>query len=254
LAVKLRLTRRGKKKQPFYRIVAADSRTARDGKYIEKIGLYNPLPDPAEILIDEEKAFYWLNQGAVPSDTVKNLLSKKGIILKWSLKKRGFDEAKVDEEFQKWEAIQIEEQKKKDALAAQALREKEDKKDTEEKDDKAGEPVEAKEKVEEKIITVEAEEKDEKAEEPVEAEEQAGDKPETVEADEKVEDTTVTAASEEKIEVKENEDSAPEEEVTETKAEDIEPGTEQPVAENSESEPEENLSTPEDENEVKEKE
>ena len=228
MAVKLRLTRRGKKKQPFYRIVAADSRTARDGKYIEKIGLYNPLPDPAEILIDEEKAFYWLNQGAVPSDTVKNLLSKKGIILKWSLKKRGLDEAKVEEEFLKWETIQIEEQKKKDALAAQALREKEEKKDAEEKDEKAEAPVEVKEQVEEKT--------------------------ETVAADEKFEDTAETAAPEEKADIKESEESATEEEVAEIKTEETEPDTEKPVTGKLESKPEEQPAIPEDENEAKEKE
>ncbi len=124
MAVKLRLTRRGKKKQPFYRIVAIDSRTARDGKYIEKIGYYNPLPERAEILIDEEKAFYWLNQGAIPTDTVKNLFSQKGIILKWTLKKKGLDEAKVQEEINKWEVIQLEKQRKREASAAQAERDK----------------------------------------------------------------------------------------------------------------------------------
>ena len=125
MAVKLRLTRRGKKKQPFYRIVATDSRTARDGKYIEKIGYYNPLPEPAEILIDEEKSFYWLDQGALPTDTVKNLLSQKGIILKWSLMRKGLDEATIQNELKKWEAVRLEQMRKKEALIAQAQREKE---------------------------------------------------------------------------------------------------------------------------------
>jgi len=124
LAVKLRLTRRGKKKQPFYRIVAADSRAPRDGKYIEKVGHYNPLTHPAEIVIDEERVFYWLKNGAIPTETVKNLFSKKGIMLKWGLMKQGADENKVEEEYKKWEVLQLERQKRLEALAAQAEREK----------------------------------------------------------------------------------------------------------------------------------
>jgi len=125
LAVKLRLTRRGKKKQPFYRIVAADSRSRRDGKYIEKIGYYNPLTNPAEIIIDEEKAFYWLKNGAIPTDTVENLFSKKGIMLKWHHIKQGHDDAKIEEEYKKWELLQLERQKREEALAAQAKRKQE---------------------------------------------------------------------------------------------------------------------------------
>lgn len=120
MAVKLRLTRMGKKKQPFYRIVAADSRVRRDGKYIEKIGHYNPLTHPAEIVINEEKAFYWLKNGALPTDTVKNLFSKKGIMLKWRFMKKGYPQDKIDEEYKKWELLQWERQKREAALAAQA--------------------------------------------------------------------------------------------------------------------------------------
>jgi small subunit ribosomal protein S16 len=123
LAVKLRLARMGKKKQPYYRIVAADSRTRRDGKYIEKIGHYNPLMNPAEVMIDEEKAFYWLKNGAVPTETVKSLFSQKGIMLKWHYIRDGHDEAKVEEEYKKWELLQLERQKREEALAAQAKRE-----------------------------------------------------------------------------------------------------------------------------------
>jgi small subunit ribosomal protein S16 len=127
LAVKLRLARKGKKKQPFYRIVAADSRSRRDGKYIEKIGFYNPITNPAEIVIDEEKAFYWLKNGAIPTETVANLFSKKGIMLKWYHIKQGHDEVKVEEEYKKWELLQLERQKREEALAAQAKRKQEDK-------------------------------------------------------------------------------------------------------------------------------
>ncbi|HHT38321.1 MAG TPA: 30S ribosomal protein S16 [Mollicutes bacterium] len=89
MAVKLRLRRMGAKKRPFYRIVAADSRSPRDGRFIEIIGTYNPLTDPAEIKIDEEKAMKWLKEGAKPSDTVRDLLSKAGIMTKLHEQKGG---------------------------------------------------------------------------------------------------------------------------------------------------------------------
>jgi small subunit ribosomal protein S16 len=79
MAVKLRLTRVGSKKNPIYRIVAADSRSPRDGKFIEIIGRYNPQHDPSLIEVDEEKARRWLSNGAQPSDTVAKLLKIKGI-------------------------------------------------------------------------------------------------------------------------------------------------------------------------------
>ena len=79
MAVKLRLLRMGAKRKPFYRIVAADSRVKRDGKYIELVGTYNPVADPAEININEEVALKWLKEGAIPTDTVKSLFNKKGI-------------------------------------------------------------------------------------------------------------------------------------------------------------------------------
>lgn len=80
MAVKLRLKRMGTKKRPFYRIVAADSRSPRDGKFIEIVGTYNPIMEPAEIKINSEVALKWLNQGAIPTDTVRDLLSKQGIM------------------------------------------------------------------------------------------------------------------------------------------------------------------------------
>lgn len=83
MAVKLRLTRMGAKKRPIYRIVATDSRRPRDGEYIELIGTYNPLVDPAEIKVNEEIALKWLRTGAIPSDTVKDILSKTGVMKKF---------------------------------------------------------------------------------------------------------------------------------------------------------------------------
>ncbi len=80
MAVKIRLTRLGDKKSPFYRVVVADARVARDGKYIEQIGTYNPLKTPAEININDELATKWLKNGAVPTETAKTLLQKVGVL------------------------------------------------------------------------------------------------------------------------------------------------------------------------------
>lgn len=82
MAVKMRLTRMGDKKSPFYRIIVCDSRKARDGEYIDKIGHYNPLSQPVEIKIDAEKAKKWLANGVQPTETVKSLLVKEGVIAK----------------------------------------------------------------------------------------------------------------------------------------------------------------------------
>ena len=89
MAVKIRLTRMGAKKAPFYRLVVADSRSPRDGRFVEQIGTYNPLTTPAEIKINEELALKWLNNGAIPTDTVKNLLSDAGIMKKFHEEKQG---------------------------------------------------------------------------------------------------------------------------------------------------------------------
>lgn len=89
MAVKLRLLRMGAKKAPFYRIVAADSRAPRDGRLIELLGTYDPRTNPAKVTIKEEEVLKWLNNGAQPSDTVKNLLSKEGIIKKFADSKSG---------------------------------------------------------------------------------------------------------------------------------------------------------------------
>ena len=89
MATKIRLTRMGAKKAPFYRLVVADSRSPRDGRFVEQIGTYNPLTTPAEIKINEELALKWLNNGAIPTDTVKNLLSDAGIMKKFHESKMG---------------------------------------------------------------------------------------------------------------------------------------------------------------------
>ncbi|MBM4170634.1 MAG: 30S ribosomal protein S16 [Ignavibacteria bacterium] len=120
MAVKLRLRRMGKKKQPVYKVVAADSRSPRDGKFIEAIGLYNPKTDPATIDIKEDRALYWLAIGAQPTDTVKNLLSNQGIILKKELKKKGFAEDQVNAKLDDWKKF-------KEANLASARKKREEK-------------------------------------------------------------------------------------------------------------------------------
>ena len=106
MAVKMRLQRHGSKKRPFYFIVIADARSPRDGKFIQKLGSYNPLTVPATIQIDRQKALDWLQKGAQPTDTVRRILSFKGVLfLKHLL--RGvslglFDEATAMEKFTKW--------------------------------------------------------------------------------------------------------------------------------------------------------
>ena len=84
MAVKLRLKRMGGKQKPFYRIVAADSRSPRDGKFIELIGTYNPLKGQEVVTVDEEKALKWLSNGAEPTETVRNILSKQGVMKKYA--------------------------------------------------------------------------------------------------------------------------------------------------------------------------
>lgn len=123
MAVKLRLRRFGKKKQPFYRIVAIDSRSSRDSSYLDKVGHYNPVVVPAEVVIDKAKAFKWLDNGATPSDTVKSLFRRQGILMEWTLKKNGADDTRIAEEMVKWQAAQVERAKKVEAKAAQLKRE-----------------------------------------------------------------------------------------------------------------------------------
>lgn len=80
MAVKIRLTRLGDKKSPFYRVVVTDSRKSRDGEYIEKLGTFNPLTDPAQIVLNEERAKYWLSTGAQPTETARTILVKQGLL------------------------------------------------------------------------------------------------------------------------------------------------------------------------------
>ena len=107
MSVKIRLARHGRKKYAYYHIVVADSRAPRDGRYIERIGSYNPNTDPASIDLDIDKALKWLGNGAQPTDTARAILSYKGVLMKKHLlqgvKKGAFDEAESELRFQKWQ-------------------------------------------------------------------------------------------------------------------------------------------------------
>jgi small subunit ribosomal protein S16 len=106
MAVKIRLARKGRKKLAFYHIVVADSRSPRDGRYIEKIGSYNPITNPATIELDFDKALGWLQNGALPTDTCRAILSYKGVLMKKHLlegvRKGAFDEAEATKRFDEW--------------------------------------------------------------------------------------------------------------------------------------------------------
>ncbi|MBN2746224.1 MAG: 30S ribosomal protein S16 [Bacteroidales bacterium] len=137
MPVKIRLQRHGKKGQPFYHIVIADGRAPRDGKFIEKIGTYNPITQPASIDVEVDKAVKWLRNGAQPTDTVKAILSYTGVLYKKHLligvEKGAFDEAEAERRFNVWKAEKedrihkaksnIEEKKRnarKEAMASEA--------------------------------------------------------------------------------------------------------------------------------------
>lgn len=106
MPVKIRLQRQGRKKRPFYHVVIADSRAPRDGKYIERLGIYNPNTNPATIEINFDRALSWLQKGAQPTDTCRAILSYKGVLYKNHLlngvKKGAFDEATAEVKFNEW--------------------------------------------------------------------------------------------------------------------------------------------------------
>ncbi len=211
MATKLRLQRRGRKNYPFYQIIVADSRAPRDGKYIERIGSYNPNTHPATITLDFDRALYWLQTGAQPSDTVRNILSNEGVFMKKHLlggvAKGAFDEAEAEKRFESW--------KNNKQQAAQTLKNKDAEKlraeeksrlDAEKEVNKTRAEALAKKKAEELAANAPA----------VEAEETAESSTEEAPVAE-VKETPVeeTPAVEVKVEAEAEEDS-----VTEEKAED----------------------------------
>ena len=135
MATKIRLQRHGHKDYAFYPIVIADSRAPRDGRFIERIGSYNPNTNPATISLNFERALYWINVGAIPTDTVRNILSREGVMLmkhlQGGVKKGAFDQAEAERRFNTWkaekdaklEAIRNKEREAKKANAKKALEE-----------------------------------------------------------------------------------------------------------------------------------
>ena len=138
MATKIRLQRHGHKDYAFYPIVVADSRAPRDGRFIERIGSYNPNTNPATISLNFERALHWVNCGAIPTDTVRNILSSQGVYmmkhLQGGVKKGAFDEATAQAKFEAWKSAKentlngiksAEEQAKRDAKKARLEAEKE---------------------------------------------------------------------------------------------------------------------------------
>jgi small subunit ribosomal protein S16 len=113
--VKLRLKRTGRKKLPIYKIVAADAKSPRDGRFISQVGYYDPNKNPMEITFNETKVGYWLNKGAQPTLTVKNLLRRKGILMKRLLVKRGMDAEKIEEKMKNFDEYRKEKYSKEKA-------------------------------------------------------------------------------------------------------------------------------------------
>jgi small subunit ribosomal protein S16 len=100
---------------PVYHIVAADSRAARSGKFLEAIGRYDPLQHPPQITMKDERVFHWLKHGALPTDTVRSLLQRTGLWLRWGMMKKGSDEASIAAAMEKWQMAQAEKRQREDA-------------------------------------------------------------------------------------------------------------------------------------------
>jgi len=254
----MRLQRHGKKGRPFFHIVIADGRAPRDGRYIEKIGTYNPIPNPAEIVLDFEKALNWLQKGAQPTDTVRAILSYKGVLYKNHLikgiKKGALTEAEVEAKFQAWlkdKEAKIEAKRSGLAEKARADRKAILEAESKIKEERAAELAKKRaEEIEAQVQEAKAAATEENAEEAPAAETEE-------------EEMVTKEAVEAKVEEIAEEESKAEEEKTEAKAEETpeekpaeEEKAEEPVAEEKTEEPaaEEKAEEPKDEAEEKEEE
>ena len=229
MPTKIRLQRKGKKRRPFYHLVVADGRAPRDGKFIERLGTYDPVPTPATIDLDFDKALHWIQVGAQPTETARSILSHKGVLLKHHLlkgvKKGALTEEEAEEKFQKW--LEEKEAKVEKIISEQDLSEKDKQKKIYEEEKKISEvraDAIAKRKEEEQVKKEAEEEKpkeaEEKKEETPKAEEKKEDAPEaetkkeeSSEKEEKREDAT-------KAEDKQKEASETEEKKEDTNKED----------------------------------
>jgi len=164
MSVKIRLARHGRSKRPFYNIVVVDSRKARNGKFIEKIGSYNPLTIPATITLDADKAFSWIMKGAQPTDTVRKMLTFKGVMYKKHLQrgvtKGAFSQEEADKKFEEW--VESKKSKVQDRIDAEMkkIQERYDKRHADESEKRAAKVVKLEEKnkpeeVEEEVTTEE---------------------------------------------------------------------------------------------------
>lgn len=234
MPVRLRLQRHGRKQRPFYFIVAADSRARRDGKFIARIGSYDPTTVPATIELDRDQALDWLNKGAEPTNTVRAILSYKGVMYKKHLQrgvsKGAFSQEEADKKFEEW--LNSKEGAIMDHATTTAKKKEEDRKKREE--------AEAKKRADKAAAAAPAEEEvTEEGAEGAEATEEAAAEATEAPAEEATEAPAEEAASEEKVEeVKEEASAEPATETVEDKAEATDEGTtgepeatEQPAAE-----------------------
>ncbi|MGM0649079.1 MAG: 30S ribosomal protein S16 [Bacteroidota bacterium] len=241
MPVKIRLARHGRKRIPFYHIVVADGRAPRDGKNIERIGTFNPSDQPATVELDFDRALYWVQKGASPSDTCRSILSEKGVMMKKHLldgvRKGAFDEAEAENRFEKWmkdKELQIKaehdkiREAKEDSVKERFEKEKKVREAKEAAIQEQMEKEEAKRKEEEEKQKAEAEaeaETEDKPEAKVEEkpeskpEEKAEAKPEE-KSEEKAEVKSEPKAEEKKEEKPEEKKEAEKEEKSEPKAED----------------------------------
>ena len=202
MATKLRLQRRGRKNYAFYQIIVADSRAPRDGKYIERIGSYNPNTNPATITLDFDRALYWLQVGAQPTDTVRNILSSEGVLMKNHLlggvQKGAFDEAEAEKRFEAWKNSKLQKAHSVKSKEEEALRAAEKAQLEAEKEvNKAKAEALAKKKAEEEAANNPVVEEEEVVAEEVVAEEPAAEVAEEPKAEEPAEEPKVEEAVEE---------------------------------------------------------
>ena len=240
--IKIRLQRRGRKKRPFYHIVVADSRAPRDGRVVERLGRFDNVSENQQLVLDEDRVIYWLGVGAKPSETVRSLLKKEGILYKMHLLRWGWEDEKIDAALKEWrdakeakglEKVQSRKDQQKELLSAE---EKAYQSHLEEKAaaaaKKMAEEKKAKEEAEAAEVEVASEEVAEApAEEPV-AEEVAAEEVPAEEATEAPVEEVAEAPAEEPVAEEVAADEVPAEEATEAPAEEVaEAPVEEPVAE-----------------------
>ena len=147
MATTIRLTRMGRKKRPFYRLVVLDSRKRRDGAYLANLGFYNPFTTPHEVNIHDDEIIEWLSKGATVSETARSLLRSEGVLYRYSLVKQGLDAAEIDTRVNEWRAnAEANLAKREDAKAAKAAKKEAEAKAAAEAEEQAKAEAEAAEK------------------------------------------------------------------------------------------------------------